>query len=166
MKECGICGLRVESAKAEEHFYKSKRTKDGFEKNCKECKVALAREKRQAKKSKLEKNQKKKSAASPEKAVAEVVTPLASQGNGTLADKEKKVFGTSAADIINHAPRAAEQADTIKKNDYPVDLDYMVKKIFEQAGHPSVYEALEKRAHLEFRTPALQAIAIISEACD
>lgn len=149
-KTCNHCDLVVGLDVAGQHFYASKHTKDGFETTCKECRKRMGRERREAKKaagksgkpgrskkSKPKKNPEKAAAAPPETPVAEVVTAAASPG-----------------------------ADTIPKNNHPVDLDEMAKKVFEQAGHPGLYEALKKRAHLEFRTPALQIIAMISEACD
>jgi NMD protein affecting ribosome stability and mRNA decay len=60
-------------------------------------------------------------------------------------------------------PKGAVKAqDTIRKNNHPVEMDEMVKRLLEQAGHPGLYDALEKQAHNQFRTPALQAVAIIS----
>ncbi len=72
-----------------------------------------------------------------------------------LVKKQKPVRKTAPASV-------KEKTDTIHKNNHPVDLDEMVKQLLEQAGHPGLYGALEKQAHSQFRTPALQAVAIIS----
>lgn len=170
-----VCGLDV----ADKHFYTSKHTKDGFETTCKECRKRMDLERREArkaagkpgkpdrtKKSKPKKNPEKKTAASPETPVAEVVTPVAAPGNESLADKEKKAFSTSAADIINHAPRSAEQTDTIRKNDHPVDMNEMVRQVFVAAGRPHLYEALEKAAFEDIRPPHLQAVYLLACSLD
>lgn len=59
----------------------------------------------------------------------------------------------------------SQKQDTIKKNNHEINLDDLVKQVFERAGHPNLYKALEKQAYSEFRTPALQMVAIISGSC-
>lgn len=178
-KTCNHCDLVVGLDVADKYFYPSKNTKDGFETTCKECRKRMDRERREAKKasekpgkpgrpkkSKPKKNPEKKTAASPETPVAEVVTPVAAPGNESLADKEKKAFSTSAADIINHAPRSAEQTDTIRKNDHSVDMNEMVRQVFVAAGRPHLYEALEKAAFEDIRPPHLQAVYLLACSLD
>lgn len=124
-KACRVCGQEKEALK---DFHKSKNSKDGREGICKTCKVALARERRQAK-------------AKPKKAARNM---------------------SSVAEMITGSQGSLDQPDTIKKNNHPVDLDDMVRRVFAQAGHPGLFDALEKQARKEFRTPALQVVAIIA----
>lgn len=147
-KTCNRCDLVVGLDVAENHFHTSKYTKDGFETTCKECRKRMDRERREARKaagksgkpgcpktSKPKKNPEKAAAAPPDPPVAEVVTAAASPG-----------------------------ADTIPKNNHPVDLDGMVRELFAAAGRPHLYEALEKAAFDDIRPPHLQAVYLV-ECC-
>jgi hypothetical protein len=143
-KTCNRCDLVVGMDEAGKHFYTSKHTKDGFEGICKRCKTERAAARRRAKRT--DEELAKRAGTKPKK----------NQKKAAVASPKKKVEKVVTA----------EQTDTIKKNDHPVDMDETVKHLFESTGHPHLYEELKKAAFADMRPPHLQALYLIACSLD
>jgi hypothetical protein len=156
MKECTNCGFKVEEANAEDYFYKSKRTKDGFEKNCKECKVALAKERRRAKKSKPKKNQGQAATLPPDQQVEEVVTTQISPKEEQRIQSIRAVAASSEISEEDVSKNFFKQ-----KNNNLFDMDEMVKQIFTTAGYSNLLDGLKQAAFLDMRPMYMEVIFLV-----
>jgi hypothetical protein len=122
-------------------FYASKNTPDGYEAACKACKTERARVLRA-----------KKRVAAKGGPVTKKKVKKKTPGRALPDQPETKtVIGVSLG-------RTPGKINTIKKNYHPMDLDEMVKTIFEKAGHAELYKSLFQAAFIDMRPPHLEMI--------